>query len=97
MFSRQNFPLLPNVIFLYSSCVKSSLVGDGLYKLLKVIPITKDDSDCYKSIGFDHEEFLPLCNSEIQYIDFELRSHSGKLIEFVGNPQVHINLKFKDE
>ena len=97
MFSRQNFPLLPNVIFLYSSCVKSSLVGDGLYKLLKVIPITKDDSDCYKSIEFDHEEFLPLCNSEIQYIDFELRSHSGKLIEFVENPQVHINLKFKDE
>lgn len=97
IFSRQNFPLFPNVIFLYSSCVKSSLVGDGLYKLLKVIPITKDDSDCYKSIEFDHEEFLPLCNSEIQYIDFELRSHSGKLIEFVGNPQVHINLKFKDE
>ena len=97
MFCRQNFPLFPNVMFIYSSCVKPSLVGDGLYKLLKVIPISKDDSDSYKSIEFEHEEFLPLCNSEIQFMDFELRSHSGKLIEFVGNPEVHIDLKLKDE
>ena len=51
----------------------------------------------YKSMEFEHEEFLPLCNSEIQFMDLELRSHSGKLIEFVRNPQVHIDLKLKDE
>ena len=97
MYGKQNFPLFPNVIFLYSSCVKPSLVGDGLYKLLKVIPINKEASDCYKKKEFEHEEFLPLCNTEIEFIDFELRSHSGKLIEFVGDPQLYMNLKFKDK
>ena len=96
-FPRQKVPLFPNFIFLYSSCVKPSLVGDGLYKLLKIIPISENKSDGYKNIEFEHEEFLPLCNSEIEYIDFELRSHSGRLVEFVGTPQVYINLKFKDE
>ena len=61
-------------------------MGDGYHKLLKVIPISSEKYKGYKSIEFEHEEYIPLATSEIQYIDFELRTHTGALIEFVDQP-----------
>ena len=52
--------------------------------------------EAYKSIEFEHEEFIPLATSELQYIEFELRSHSGSLIEFVGEPETYLTLSLKD-
>ena len=71
-------------------------MGDGYHKLLKVIPISSEKYEGYKSKEFEHEEYIPLATSEIQYIDFELRTHTGALIEFVDQPHTYINLTLKD-
>ena len=94
---RRNIPLFPTHIYLYSSIVRPSLVGGGLHKLLKIIPLTQEKSDNYKTVEFQHDEPLPICTSEIRYINFELRSDSGQLIEFVGpNVQTYLNITFKN-
>ena len=77
--------------------MRPSLVGGGLHKLLKIIPLTQEKSDNYKTVEFQHDEPLPICTSEIRYINFELRSDSGQLIEFVGpNVQTYLNITFKN-
>ena len=71
-------------------------MGDGFHKLLKVIPISNTKSKAYKRIEFENEEFLLLATSEIQYIDFELLSHTGRFIEYVDRPETYITLSIKD-
>ena len=95
-YPRQDIPLFPNFVLLYCNAIKPSLMGDGFHKVLKVIPISNTKSEAYKRIEFEHEEFLPLATSEIQYIDFELRSHTGSFIEYVDRPETYITLSIKD-
>ena len=38
-----------------------------------------------------------LATSELQYIEFELRSHTGSLIEFTNEAETYLSLSLKDE
>ena len=95
-FPRNSFSLMPTHMFLYCNIIKSSLVGGGFHKLLKVIPIEQDFYSSYKIIEFENPEFLELSTSEIYQIDFELRTPSGSLIEFKEqNAETFLNLTLK--
>ena len=96
-YPRHHIPIFPDFMFMYCSAIKPSLVSDGFHKLLKVIPISNLKSEAYKSIEFEHEEFIPLATSELQYIEFELRSHTGSLIEFTNELETYLSLSLKDE
>ena len=70
---------------LYCNIVKTSLVGGGLHHLLKVIPVSHKPSESYITIEFQHLEFLDISTSSVEYLNFELRSYAGSLIQF-SNP-----------
>ena len=92
----QPIPLLPTHLFLYSNIVKPSLVGEGLHRLLKVIPVYYKQNKSYHTYEFEHSEFIPISTTEVQYIEFELRSYSGTLIEFADpNVNTFLNLTFQ--
>ena len=93
-YPRHRIPIFPDFMFMYCSAIKPSLVSDGFHKLLKVIPL---NSEAYKSIEFEHEEFISLATSELQYIEFELRSHTGSLIEFTNELETYLSLSLKDK
>ena len=94
-YSMQIFPLFPTHIFLYSNVVKPSLLGGDQHNLLKIIPLSEPNL-AYKIVEFTHEEFLSISTSEVEYINFELRTHSGSFVEFfdMGEP-TYLNLCFK--
>ena len=76
--------------------MKPSLIGDGLHCLLKVIPMCYKQSDSYHTYEFEHNEFLAIATSEVQFLDFELRSYSGALVDFAGeNIDTFLNLTFE--
>ena len=95
-YKKQSISLFPSHLFLYCNITKPSMVGDGLHQLLKVIPIPNQRNEDYRAIEFEHEEYLPITISELKYLHFELRSHSGSLIEFSNkNALTFINITFK--
>ena len=75
--------------------VKLSLLVGGQHNLLKIIPLSEPNFS-YQIVEFTHEEFLPISTSEVEYINFELRTHSGFFVEFfdMGEP-TYLNLCFK--
>ena len=62
---------------------------------MKIIPIKNTDSE-YITIEFENEEYIGIQVSHPNYLEFVLRSHTGKLLEFVNTIEnVILDLSFK--
>ena len=86
--------LKPNYIMLYSNIVKSTIVGGGYAKILKIVPI-KETKLKYSLNEFKHRDFYELEHFEIDAIEIQLRAHDGKFINFAeGSQEVIVNLEF---
>ena len=89
----QNIPLFGTHLYLYCDLVKPSLMGGGLHNFLKAIPISNSNlkDSYYRMIEFEHIEFLPISTTQVEYINFELRTSNGSLLEF-SDENVHTYL-----
>ena len=87
--------LTPKYILLYTSIVEPVITGEQYTRLLRVVPITKS-KDNYLTIEFDEPTYLQLQNSYIENIEFQLRGHDGRLIDFFDDlEKTIISLNFK--
>lgn len=85
--------LHPNYMVLYSSIVKETIIGETYAKILRIIPID-DDSTSNKIKEFKHQEYYDLQNTDITEIEFQLRTHDGKYVNFATKEHVILNLVF---
>ena len=69
-------------IFVYSSIVKSSPVGNVYTPLLRSIPVDPRDRGRYLSRTFVRPRYLPLNGNYFRQIDFQLRHETGKPVRF---------------
>ena len=85
--------LKPQYIMLYADFIKPSIVGESYSKLLKIIQIPNHNAN-YHTEEFQLQESHSLENTLIQTMHFELRSHTGELINFANNKNTFLNLFF---
>ena len=90
-------------LFLHSSIIDYSVLGHGMGKVLKIGHVPEDSKSSqvksYVSLEYDHMEFIPIIYTEIQHLKFELRSHTGSLVEFRNEEfsNVYLNLIFRQK
>ena len=88
---------IPPWFFLYCDIVTPTPFGHSSIPLLKIIPI--ENKDIHNLNGhfydFDNFEYFPVQGDSIQILTFQLRSHDGHLVEFVGDGNVQLTLSFK--
>jgi hypothetical protein len=85
----------PSYFMLYSKLVQPTAVSGNFMNILKIFPVAQNEQK-YVIQEFKHREYLQLNNSDIKEIEFELRSHSGDLIQFCSKTTdtVILNLHF---
>ena len=93
----REIPLFPHQIYLYTNIVKPSIVGEDYRQILKIIPLEHKQKNEYTEIEFETEEYLHLSVSQVEYIDFFLKSHSGCDILFKNTScDTFLRLVFKE-
>ena len=85
----------PSYYMLYSNIVQPTAVSGEYLNILKIFPVTNDNST-YVIQEFKHREYLHLNNYDIKEIQFHLRSHTGEYISFDENNKdpIILNLNF---
>lgn len=83
----------PTYIMVYANFITSSIVGGEYSKLFKIIPL-KEISQNYIITEFQHKEFFELQNTDIKFIEIELRAHDGNFINFLSKSNVILNVEF---
>jgi len=86
--------LRPEYLMVYTDIIEQTIVGNTFSKLIKIVPVFHKSTDSYKTQEFQNKEFHSLENTLIKRIKFEIRSHSGDLINFVDGSKIFINLLF---
>jgi len=87
--------LRPNYMLIYSNIVRSTIVGGGYAKLLRMAPVKRTNLD-YTITEFEHKEFYLLENYEIGTIEIQLCSHDGQPMNFISMQDVIVNLEFSN-
>ena len=95
--SVEDIPLFSQTMFIFSNTVDLSILGHTYANILKVVPIPGNSREKYVTVEFDTLEYIPLQFSEVQELDFTLRSISGANIKFIRKDfcEVFLNLIFK--
>ena len=85
--------LKPQYMMLYADFIQPSIVGESYSKLLKIIQIPNNNAN-YHTEEFQHQETHSLENTLIKTMHFEIRSHTGELINFADSKNIFLNLLF---
>ena len=85
--------LKPKYMMLYADFIQPSIVGESYSKLLKIIQIPNNNAN-YHTDEFQHQETHSLENTLIKTMHFEIRSHTGELINFADSKNIFLNLLF---
>jgi hypothetical protein len=86
--------LRPEYLMIYTDIIEQTIVGNSFSKLIKIVPVYHESTDSYKNLEFKNKEFHSLENTLVKRIKFEIRSHSGDLINFMEGSKIFINLLF---
>jgi hypothetical protein len=86
--------LRPEYLMIYTDIIEQAIVGNSFSKLIKIVPVYHESTDSYKTLEFKNKEFHSLENTLVKRIKFEIRSHSGDLINFMEGSKIFINLLF---
>lgn len=86
--------LRPEYLMVYTDIIEQTIVGNSFSKLIKIVPVYHESTDSYKTLEFKNKEFHSLENTLVKRIKFEIRSHSGDLINFMEGSKIFINLLF---
>ena len=94
-------PLFVSNLFLHSNIIDYSVLGHAMGKVLKIVHVPESSSSIkkYESLEFDNLEFITITYTEVQHLRFELRSHTGSLVEFRNDrfSDVYLNLIFRQK
>lgn len=80
-----------STLYLYCNFCKESLVQGELRKLLRNIPMTKQNKWQH---SFQNVYYVPVSSEEILEMEFYIKTKDGQLASFLSNP-VAIQLHFK--
>lgn len=86
--------LRPEYLMVYTDIIEQTIVGNSFSKLIKIVPVFHESTDSYKTQEFQNKEFHSLESTLVKKIKFEIRSHSGHLINFMEGSKIFINLLF---
>lgn len=78
----QLWTFYPSYLFLYSSAIEKTHVGDKYLPLLKILPLSPLKDDNYMHIEFPVLDFIPCSRGILDYLQLELRDFSGNLAQF---------------
>ena len=71
------------------------MLASGYHQIMKIIPLPNNENGNV-TIDFEKEEFLPIIKSNIQDIEFHIRTVDGELISPLNkNMIVYLSLVFK--
>lgn len=81
--------------YVYTNIVETTLVGDSVVPLLRVVPLRRSNSN-YNHIfqSFQHIQYQPVITSQTDIIEINIRRDNGLLVPF-NNGKVIITLHFK--
>ena len=89
--------LFPGVMICYANCIGHSAVGDEMYPILKIIPITKNENSDYSTIHFENVEFYKCNTTRLDMLHFQLKRLDGDFINFTSNRRkLLLNLSIKN-
>ena len=100
----QHIQLFPTSMFVYCRQVDYSILGQRRLPLLAIVTLPQgghieeeDRSSPYQDKQFNDVNFVPLTNTQIKSLDFEIRSgHEDSLIQFGGeNALTYLSLTFQ--
>ena len=101
LYSICEIPLFASNLFLHSNIIDYSVLGHAMGKVLKIVHVPESSSSIkkYESLEFDNLEFITITYTEVQHLRFELRSHTGSLVEFRNDrfSGVYLNLIFRQK
>ena len=80
-------------LFLYTDCIKPSVVGNTEAPLLCTVPVQRQWGR-YTSHIFEHPHYFPVALTRLQQIEISIRSDSGNLVQFEKG-KVVVTLHFK--
>jgi len=80
-----------DTLFIFSNICKESTLNGGKHALLR--RIEKNDNNSWKYV-FSTPFYLPVNKSEIQEIDFYIKTESGDFASFINSP-VYLTLHLK--
>ena len=89
--------LYPGVMICYANFVNHSVIGDGFYPVLKVIPLNRrEEEDNYVTTHFENLEYLKCNTSRLDLLRFQLKRLDGELIRFETNEKIMMNLAIQN-
>ena len=91
--------LRPHSFLIYCDIVRPSIIGNTYAKVLKLVPVPKEDKQQYFTFyECQHLDWVTLESNKLSLIQIQLRHTSGELIQFeMGGGNVLINLVFRQK
>ena len=83
-----------NALYIYSNIVKTTLVGDSLVPLLRVIPY-KTSKQTHRAQTFQHVQYQPVHQTQTDIIEINIRRDNGGIVPFAGG-KVILTLHFRE-
>lgn len=75
-------------LFVYSNLVSETLVGNVFVKILRTIPIDKNNDGKYIGMSFDRLRFRPLSSNFFKFIDVQLTNDMGETLNFKSGKSI---------
>ena len=80
-------------LYVYSSIVEPSIVGDKIAPLLRIVPITGRHGEMVTT-RFDHAQYIPVLSREFGSVETEIRDDTGRPVPFERG-KVTVTLHFR--
>ena len=90
--SYSKFADVPKYGLLYTNFIEPIITSGGRSKLLRVIPVKRDEDFVNNHHEFHHSDFRKLCTSTLQRMKFSIRNHDGEKIHYNSNNSEHLSL-----
>lgn len=90
---------VPNYMLLYANFIEYSPFGSSVVPVLRVIPLEQQNKSNYSYRFYEpkKDEYHPVTFSQVQNVQFQLRTIDGRLIEFQREDvKVILSLKFRE-
>ena len=85
-FPPKKIPIYPNLLYITCSFIRYTVVAESLCPLLKIIPISSNNTDEFLSVDFsrDELEFVPCRFNNLKELQFKIFSHTLNDIGFIN-------------
>ena len=82
-----------HTLYVYCDIIESRVVGDKMAQLLRVVPVTGEDSKIM-SHNYENIHYIPLLRKEFSSIEIDIRDNRGKPVPFESGT-LNVTLHFR--